>query len=79
MPEKYPLYPIPAAGPARADWSLEGADPMPPSPNAIRDAAVEFSVEDAMLNTWVEDTDVYLSLEPQERERAKAEPPGEQS
>ena len=52
---------------------------MPPSPNAIRDAAVEFSVEDAMLNTWVEDTDVYLSLEPQERERAKAEPPGEQS
>ena len=24
---------------------------------------VEFSVEDAMLNAWVEDTGVYLSLE----------------
>lgn len=28
---------------------------------------VEFSVEDAILNTWVEDTSPYLQLDPTER------------
>lgn len=33
---------------------------------------VEFSVEDAMLNTWVEDNGLYLRLESTERELADA-------
>lgn len=39
---------------------------MPPSigyGNPGSTDPVEFSFEDAILNTWVEDTDVYLHLE----------------
>lgn len=35
---------------------------------------VEFSVEDAILNTWVEDTGFYLRLEPAERDTADTTP-----
>lgn len=52
---------------------------MPPStPTAPRDP-VEFSVEDAMLNTWVEDTDVYLTLDPKERDARASERSGDQT
>jgi hypothetical protein len=39
---------------------------MPPTPGynaAAGSEPVEFSVEDAMLNTWVDDTSVYLKLD----------------
>jgi hypothetical protein len=39
---------------------------MPPSPGYNPVAGpepVEFSVEDAMLNTWVDDSSVYLNLD----------------
>jgi hypothetical protein len=35
---------------------------------------VEFSVEDAMLNTWLEDNGQYLRLDPTERDAAEAPP-----
>ena len=34
---------------------------------------VESSVEDAMLNTWIEDSGVYLRLEPLEEDDVTAE------
>jgi hypothetical protein len=40
--------------------------PMPPAIDMTRMQSadpVEFSVEDAMLNTWVEDSSVYLRLD----------------
>ncbi len=36
---------------------------------------VEFSVEDAMRNTWVEDTSVYLRLDADEVVPLEAPPP----
>jgi hypothetical protein len=42
---------------------------MPPSSSTTTTSVpepVEFSVEDAMLETWVEDTSVYLRLDPPE-------------
>jgi hypothetical protein len=45
---------------------------------------VEFSVEDAVLNTWVEDTGLYLRLDPHEPPpvqrppRIRRTPPAEQ-
>lgn len=37
--------------------------PMTPLSTAPLQDPIEFSVEDAMLNTWVEDTSVYLRLD----------------
>jgi hypothetical protein len=46
---------------------------MPPTSTPPVPEPVEFSVEDAMLNGWVEDSGDYLRLDP--RPAPPAEPP----
>ncbi|MGH9346164.1 MAG: hypothetical protein ACRD26_02750 [Vicinamibacterales bacterium] len=49
---------------------------MPPSIGYSLPAdPVEFSVEDAMLNTWVEDTSVYLRLDSSDVAPSDEHPP----
>ena len=42
----------------------------PPGPDPV-----EFSLEDAVLNTWVEDTSLYLRLDEDELTPREAPPP----